>query len=148
MCGTGILDSCTPIGTPPYSDALYCSAHFVLAYVVLSMVYCRYIGHAHERRAPNLLPPRAKGPSGASRKGEQMAALANKTKMQQVQPCDMFRGDKASYSAFDSIGVPTHDEAGVPLSKNAKKKLKKLWEKQKRLYDSVQAAHENATKLR
>lgn len=37
-------------------------------------------------------------------------------------------------------GVPTHDAAGEPLSKSAIKKLRKDWEKQKKLFEKAQAA--------
>ena len=42
------------------------------------------------------------------------------------------------YSCFDADGVPTHDAANEPLSKSLLKKLKKEWEKQKKLYDKAQ----------
>jgi hypothetical protein len=47
----------------------------------------------------------------------------------------MFKG-MAEYSLFDADGVPTHDAKGEPLSKSAFKKLRKDWEKQKRLFES------------
>lgn len=43
------------------------------------------------------------------------------------------------YSAFDDQGVPTTDKSGEPLSKSAIKKLKKEWEKQKKLYEKTLA---------
>jgi hypothetical protein len=36
-----------------------------------------------------------------------------------------------------TAGVPTHDAAGEPLSKSAFKKLKKDWDKQKKLFEKV-----------
>ncbi|CAG8441231.1 7243_t:CDS:10 [Acaulospora colombiana] len=40
---------------------------------------------------------------------------------------------KDLYSAFDEMGIPTHDNNGEELSKNRVKKLKKEWEVQKKL---------------
>lgn len=53
-----------------------------------------------------------------------------------MDPVDMFKGQTDLYSQFDSDGVPTHDAAGEPLSKSGIKKLKKDWDKQKRLFES------------
>lgn len=53
-----------------------------------------------------------------------------------MAPQDMFKTQTDLYSQFDEDGVPTHDAAGEPLSKNAKKNLRKDWEKQKRLFES------------
>lgn len=53
-----------------------------------------------------------------------------------LRPQDMFRNQTDLYSAFDADGVPTHDAAGEKLSKSGIKKLRKDWEKQKRLYES------------
>lgn len=69
--------------------------------------------------------------------------MAHKAKMLHVDPCDMFKGDAASYSAFDALGVPTHDANGGCLSKNARKKLRKIWDKQKRLFDGSAASRPN-----
>lgn len=56
----------------------------------------------------------------------------------------MFLGSTDLYSAFDDQGVPTTDKAGEPLSKSAVKKLKKEWDKQKKLYEKAQAAEATA----
>lgn len=56
-----------------------------------------------------------------------------------VAPEDMFKTDPEAsklYSAYDEEGIPTHDAAGEKLSKSTYKKLKKDWEKQKRLFES------------
>lgn len=53
-----------------------------------------------------------------------------------IAPQDMFKNQTDLYSQFDEDGVPTHDEKGEKLSKSLIKKLKKDWEKQKRLYES------------
>lgn len=44
-------------------------------------------------------------------------------------PSEMFKGN-AAYGQFDENGVPTHDAAGVELSKNARKKVLKEYEQQ------------------
>ena len=41
---------------------------------------------------------------------------------------------KPKYSAWDEEGLPTKDAAGEPLTKSAGKKVKKEWEKQKKLF--------------
>ncbi len=56
-----------------------------------------------------------------------------------VRPEDMFKSQTDLYSAFDAEGIPTHDAQGQELSKNGVKKLKKEWEKQKRLYETATA---------
>jgi hypothetical protein len=48
----------------------------------------------------------------------------------------MFKSKTDLYSKFDEEGIPTHDAAGVELTKSAYKKLKKEWEKQKQLFES------------
>jgi hypothetical protein len=54
-----------------------------------------------------------------------------------IRPEEMFKAPHCDlYSQFDEEGVPTHDAAGEKLSKSAAKKLKKDWEKQKKLYES------------
>ena len=54
-----------------------------------------------------------------------------------IAPQDMFKSSPELYSQFDADGVPTHDaKTGEPLTKSNIKKLKKEWDKQKRLYES------------
>lgn len=53
-----------------------------------------------------------------------------------IDPKEMFKSQTDLYSKFDEDGVPTHDAAGVELSKSAYKKFKKDWEKQKKLFES------------
>lgn len=73
-----------------------------------------------------------------SRKEEQMRQLAEKEAKKSLNPVDMFKGMTDLYSAFDADGVPTHNAAGEPLTKNAIKKLRKDWEKQKKLFEKSQ----------
>jgi hypothetical protein len=52
---------------------------------------------------------------------------------------DMFKSQTDLYSAFDAEGMPTHDAAGEKISKSAYKKLRRDWEKQKKLFESSAA---------
>ena len=45
----------------------------------------------------------------------------------------MFR--TSEFSAWDAEGLPVKDKEGKELSKGASKKVKKEWEKQKKLFD-------------
>jgi glutaminyl-tRNA synthetase len=74
--------------------------------------------------------------SGRSRKEEQAKAAAEKLARLSVAPEDMFKSQTDLYSQFDADGVPTHDNTGEKLSKSALKKLKKDWEKQKKLFET------------
>ena len=56
-----------------------------------------------------------------------------------MPPQEMFLSQTDLYSAFDDSGVPTANKEGEPLSKSAIKKLKKEWDKQKKLYEKTQA---------
>lgn len=71
-----------------------------------------------------------------SRKEEQDRQLAEKLARMNIPPQELFKSQTDLYSKFDEDGVPTHDAAGEPLSKSAYKKLKKDWEKQKKLYET------------
>jgi cysteinyl-tRNA synthetase len=61
---------------------------------------------------------------------ERQAKLAAQAK---INPRDMFK--TAEYTAWDIDGLPLKDKEGKELSKGASKKVKKEWEKQKKLYD-------------
>jgi len=77
-----------------------------------------------------------KGKVGAtkSRKAAQDQILKDKQAKMSLNPKEMFRGD-AAYSKLDQNGVPTHDAKGAALSKSAFKKLKKEWDKQRKLFE-------------
>jgi cysteinyl-tRNA synthetase len=61
---------------------------------------------------------------------EKKAKLAEQAK---INPNDMFRTDE--YSAWDAEGLPTKDNKGEEVTKGKSKKLKKEWEKQKKLFE-------------
>jgi cysteinyl-tRNA synthetase len=66
-------------------------------------------------------------------------SFAEKMMRMYIKPEDMFRND-GFYSEYDSSGIPTKDILGVEISKSMTKKMKKEWEKQKKLYDSSSRA--------
>jgi cysteinyl-tRNA synthetase len=61
---------------------------------------------------------------------EKQAKLAEQAK---VNPRDMFKTDE--WSAWDIEGMPIKDKDGGEVPKGRGKKLRKEWEKQKKLYD-------------
>jgi cysteinyl-tRNA synthetase len=61
---------------------------------------------------------------------EKKAKLAEQAK---IDPKDMFKTDE--YSAWDADGMPTKDAKGEEVTKGKSKKLRKEWEKQKKLYE-------------
>lgn len=52
-----------------------------------------------------------------------------------INPEQMFRNETEKYSQWDEQGIPLSDQTGKPISKSLRKKLEKLWEKQKKNYD-------------
>jgi len=68
------------------------------------------------------------------------AKKAEKEALAKIKPEDLFR-TRPGYSAFDADGVPSHDAKGEPVAKSQIKKLKKEWEKQKKLYDKAQGGN-------
>ncbi|KAF2746071.1 hypothetical protein M011DRAFT_425959 [Sporormia fimetaria CBS 119925] len=61
---------------------------------------------------------------------EKKAKLAEQAK---ISPQDMFRS--AEFSAWDADGLPTKDKEGGDVPKSKMKKLKKEWDRQKKLHD-------------
>ena len=61
---------------------------------------------------------------------EKKAKLAEQAK---INPKDMFRTEE--YSAWDEDGMPTKDKDGADVAKGRVKKLRKEWEKQKKLFE-------------
>ena len=58
-----------------------------------------------------------------------------------IAPEEMFKSQTDLYSAFDAEGIPTHDAAGEKISKSGLKKLRKDWEKQKKLFETANGAN-------
>jgi glutaminyl-tRNA synthetase len=87
---------------------------------------------------PKASAAKAAGPN-RSRKEEQMAAAAEKERMKSIPPQEMFKvgANEGLYKEYDADGIPTVLENGEPVTKSAGKKLKKEWEKQKKLYESA-----------
>jgi len=78
--------------------------------------------------------------TSASRKDAQLAAAAEKERLQKIHPRDFFKSERGEeFSAYDDQGMPTHDKAGAALTKSAIKKLQKDAEKQKKLHDAWSA---------
>ncbi|KAL2067597.1 hypothetical protein VTL71DRAFT_2022 [Oculimacula yallundae] len=61
-----------------------------------------------------------------------------KAEKAKINPNDMFRGDE-KYSAWDADGVPTKTKEGEDVPKSAVKKLRKEWEKQKKVHEDWKA---------
>ena len=54
---------------------------------------------------------------------------------------DMYR--TSEYSDWDAEGLPTKDQEGKEVAKSRGKKLKKDWERQKKLHEAWLAAAKN-----
>lgn len=61
---------------------------------------------------------------------EKKAKLAEQAK---ISPKDMFKTEE--YSTWDDDGIPTKDKDGADVPKSKGKKLRKEWEKQKKLHE-------------
>ena len=76
----------------------------------------------------------------AERKAESQAGIEAKRKEKlekgRMPPQEMFKSD---YTRWDEDGIPTHDQKGEEISKNAIKKLKKAWEQQQKLHEAFLA---------
>lgn len=57
-----------------------------------------------------------------------------KAEKAKVNPKDLFKTDE--YSQWDEDGLPTVDAQGEEVTKSKRKTLKKVWDKQKKLYDA------------
>ncbi|XP_046850191.1 cysteine--tRNA ligase, cytoplasmic-like [Xenia sp. Carnegie-2017] len=74
---------------------------------------------------------------------EEKAAKLAKAK---IPPSQMFKHEKDKYSAFDEQGIPTHDGNGEAISAKQIKKLKKLYQQQDKLYNSIGPGAQNYIK--
>jgi len=120
--GFFVLDRYSPIAMPSISEATTTS--------VTKMVFNLTVPLKDSK-------PKEAGAPSKSRKEEQAKQLADKMARMSLAPQDMYRPPHCDlYSQFDDDGVPTHDKAGEKLSKSGIKKLRKDWEKQKKLFES------------
>lgn len=69
-------------------------------------------------------------------KEERERVEKEKEEKARVRPEEMFRNEM--YSEWDEEGVPLKDAKGVEVSKGLRGKLKKLWEKQRKVYEAWQ----------
>jgi cysteinyl-tRNA synthetase len=76
---------------------------------------------------------RQKAEAKAKREKEEAEKKAKLAEQAKISPNDMFRTEE--YSAWDDEGLPTKDKEGVDVPKSKTKKMKKEWEKQKKLHE-------------
>ncbi|KZS93988.1 hypothetical protein SISNIDRAFT_440373 [Sistotremastrum niveocremeum HHB9708] len=69
-------------------------------------------------------------------KEERERAEKEKEEKARVRPEEMFRNEM--YSEWDEEGIPVKDAKGGEVSKGLRGKLKKLWEKQRKVYEAWQ----------
>jgi cysteinyl-tRNA synthetase len=77
--------------------------------------------------------------AAAKEKAKADAEAAEKERLEKgkLSHLDMFR--TSEYSAWDADGLPTADAEGKEVAKSKSKKLKKDWERQKKLHEAWQA---------
>lgn len=76
---------------------------------------------------------RQKAEAKALRQREEAEKQAKLAAQAKINPLDMFRTPE--YTEWDADGLPVKDKEGKELSKGAGKKVKKEWEKQKKLFE-------------
>lgn len=76
---------------------------------------------------------RQKAEAKAKREKEEAEKKAKLAEQAKLSPNDMFR--TAEYSAWDDEGLPIKDREGADVPKSKAKKLRKEWEKQKKLHE-------------
>lgn len=81
----------------------------------------------------------SKAAAKAKAKADADAAEREKLNKGQLSHLQMFR--TSEYSAWDAEGLPTHDSAGTEVAKSRSKKLRKDWERQKKLHEQWQASN-------
>ena len=77
----------------------------------------------------------------AREKAKADAAAAEREKLEKgkLNPLEMFKADK-EFSEWDEEGLPTKDANGEVVAKSRAKKLKKDWERQKKLHEAYLAS--------
>ncbi|KAH7067924.1 tRNA synthetases class I (C) catalytic domain-containing protein [Paraphoma chrysanthemicola] len=76
---------------------------------------------------------RQKAEAKIKREREEAGKKAKLAEQAKINPLEMFKTEE--FSAWDAEGLPTKDKDGQDVAKGKTKKLKKEWEKQKKLYD-------------
>ncbi|KAF2448527.1 hypothetical protein P171DRAFT_353727 [Karstenula rhodostoma CBS 690.94] len=76
---------------------------------------------------------RQKAEAKQQREREEAEKKAKLVEQAKISPKDMFKTEE--YSAWDDDGVPTKDKEGADVPKSKGKKLRKEWEKQKKLHE-------------
>jgi cysteinyl-tRNA synthetase len=76
---------------------------------------------------------RTKAEAKAKREAEEAEKKAKLAQQAKIDPKEMFKTEE--YSAWDEEGLPTKDAKGEEVTKGKSKKLKKEWEKQKKLFE-------------
>jgi cysteinyl-tRNA synthetase len=76
---------------------------------------------------------RQKAEAKAKREREEAEKKAKLAEQVKINPRDMFKTEE--YSAWDIDGMPLKDKEGVDVAKGKSKKLRKEWEKQKKMFD-------------
>lgn len=85
-------------------------------------------------RAATIAKAEAKASARAGAKAKKEAEERDRLSKGRLNHLDMFRTQE--YSAWDDEGLPVRDKEGVEVPKNKGKKLRKEWEKQKRLHEA------------
>ncbi|KAK5111338.1 hypothetical protein LTR62_005178 [Meristemomyces frigidus] len=75
-------------------------------------------------------------------RAEAEAAELKRQEAGKIDPLTMFR--TSEYSAWDREGLPTHDAEGKEVAKSRGKKLRKEWERQRKLHEGWKIEHEQA----
>jgi cysteinyl-tRNA synthetase len=83
---------------------------------------------------------RAKLEARMKREQEEKEKKAKLAEQAKIDHKEMFRTDE--YSAWDEDGMPTKDKEGAELPKARSKKLRKEWEKQKKLHEEFLKSRE------
>ncbi|XP_065835615.1 cysteine--tRNA ligase, cytoplasmic-like [Oscarella lobularis] len=59
---------------------------------------------------------------------------AAKEQQKQIPPSELFRREAGKFSQFDEQGIPTHDADGTKIGEGRRKKMRKMYQQQEKLY--------------
>ena len=91
-----------------------------------------------EERASRDAVVASKAAAKEKTKADAEAAERKKAEQGKTSQLDMFR--TSEYSAWDSEGLPTHDAEGKEVAKSRSKKLRKDWDRQRKLHEAWKEA--------